>query len=185
MTTGFNATWPVFAFGIFFGLAVLLAFVYTFRFNAYRTHIEIGRLFDILGFGMVIFFAGYAITWGVSEGGFYTTQDMEVIIYAFFDIITKAFFAAALIYARESIARYGTFLGGVNTGVDFDFPIAKSTYTSSAVGYAEEPKNQIVMGEHRDLGFAQLHAATNTTAPASNVNWWPEQSVPDSVRQQL
>jgi hypothetical protein len=98
---------------------------------------------------------------------------------------TRLTFSFALIYARESIARYGAFIG-MNTGVDFDFPIAKSTYTSSASGYAEEPRTAVVMGESRDLGFAQLHAATNTAAPTSNVNWWPESDVPAATqRKQL
>ena len=181
---GFNAVWPVFAFGCLFGLAVVVSLLYSFRISAYRVHTEIGRLYDVLGFGMIIMIAAYAITWAVSEGSYYTTQEMEIIIYATFDSITKGTFAAVLIYGRESIARYGSFIG-VNTGVDFDFPIAKSTYTSSAQGYAEEPKTQVVMGESRDLAFAQLHAATNTAAPVTNVNWWPETDVPGSQRKQL
>jgi len=181
---GYNAVWPVFAFGCLFGLAVIVGLLYNFRVSAYRVHTEIGRLYDVLGFSLAILSVGYAITWGVSEGGYYTTQDMEVIIYATWDSITKGTFAAVLIYGRESIARYGSFIG-INTGVDFDFPIAKSTYTSSAQGYAEEPKTQVVMGESRDLAFAQLHAATNTAAPVTNVNWWPEPNVPGSGRQQL
>jgi len=72
------------------------------------------------------------------------------------------FFGFTLIYARESIARYGSMMGGLNTGVDFDFPIARSTYTGSASNYATEPSPAVVLGEHRDLAFAQLHAATNT-----------------------
>ena len=181
---GFNAVWPVFAFGCFFGLGFVISLVYTFRLAAYKVHTEIGRLYDVLGFGTLILSAGYAITWAVSEGAYFTTQDMEVIIYATFDCFSKVTFSLALIYGRESIARYGAFIG-LNTGVDFDFPIAKSTYTSSASGYAEEPKIPVVMGESRDLAFAQLHAATNTAAPAANVNWWPEQNVPASARQQL
>jgi len=181
---GFNAVWPVFAFGCLFGVAVMIGLLYTFRLSAYRVHTEIGRLYDILGFSLAILFAFYAITWAVSEGAYYTTQDMEVIIYATFDCMTKCTFSFALIYARESIARYGSFLG-INTGVDFDFPIAKSTWTSSAQGYAEEPKTQVVMGESRDLAFAQLHAATNTVAPVANVNWWPETDVRGSQRKQL
>ena len=184
ISTGFNAVWAVFALGLFFGFPLAIALVYTFRANAYRTHREIGRLYDVLGFGFLIMCVGYAVVWGVAEGGLMMTFDQSMITYTLFDIITKVVFGAVLIYGRESIARYGSFIG-VNTGVDFDFPIAKSTYTSSAVGYAEEPKNQVVMGEHRDLGFAQLHAATNTTAPPSNVNWWPEPNVPGSERKQL
>jgi bacteriorhodopsin len=184
ISTGFNAVWAVFALGLFFGFPLAIALVYTFRANAYRTHREIGRLYDVLGFGFLIMCVGYAVVWGVAEGGLMMTFDQSMITYTLFDIITKVVFGAVLIYGRESIARYGSFIG-VNTGVDFDFPIAKSTYTSSSVGYAEEPKTQVVMGEHRDLGFAQLHAATNTTAPAANVNWWPEPNVPGSERKQL
>jgi len=181
---GYNAVWPVFAFGCLFGLPVIVGLLYIFRVSAYRVHTEIGRLYDVLGFSLAILCVGYAITWGVSEGGYYTTQEQEIIIYATFDSLTKGTFCFALIYARESIARYGSFIG-INTGVDFDFPIAKSTYTSSAQGYAEEPKTQVVMGESRDLAFAQLHAATNTAAPVTNVNWWPETDVPGSQRKQL
>jgi len=182
---GYNAVWPVFAFGCLFGFAVLGALLYRFRVAAYRVHTEIGRLHDVLSLGLAVMCVFYAITWAVSEGSYYTTQDMEVIIYATFDCMTKCTFSIVLIYGRESIARYGAFIG-MNTGVDFDFPIAKSTYTSSASGYAEEPRTAVVMGESRDLGFAQLHAATNTVAPTSNVNWWPESDVPAATqRKQL
>ena len=107
------------------------------------------------------------ITWGVSEGGYITTVDQEVIIYAVLDVLTKVVFGFVLVWSRESIARYGTFLGAINTGVDFDFPIQRSTYTGSGSNYATEPAQTPVYGEHRDLAFAQLHAATNTQATAS------------------
>ena len=184
ITNGLNATWPVFALGLFFGIPFFIAITYTFRASAYRVHREIGRLYDVLGFSFLILAAFYAIVWGTAEGGQNMTFDQSMIVYTLLDILTKVVFGFVLIYGRESIARYGSFIG-VNTGVDFDFPIAKSTYTSSAVGYAEEPKIPVVMGEHRDLGFAQLHAATSTAAPQANVNWWPETNVVAGERKQL
>ena len=174
---GWNATWPILAFGAFCYFPVLISLTYTFRRTAYRVHAEIGKLYDVLAFGSIIIFAGYAITWGVSEGGYYTTVDQEVIIYTTFDILTKVVFGFTLIWSREAIARYGNFLGVINTGADFDFPIVRSTYTSSASNYATEPNPPVVMGEHRDLGFATLHAATGTQNTVSGQNWWPTADV--------
>jgi len=162
VSSGFNATWPLFAFGVVCGIPVAIALLFTFRRSAYKVHTEIGKLYDVVGIGSLIVYLGYVITWGVSEGGFVTTLDQEVIIYTALDIATKVIFGFVLIWSRESIARYGTFLGHINTGVDFDFPIARSTYTSSASNYASEPSPAVVLGEHRDLAFAQLHTATNT-----------------------
>ena len=173
---GPNATWPLFAAAVVVGFPLVIALLYTFRKTAYRVHNEIGRLYDVLGFSMTFLIVGYAITWAVSEGGMITTVDQETIIYATLDVVTKVIFGIVLIWSREAIARYGTFLGVINTGIDFDFPIARSTYTGSASAYAAEPTASAVMGEHRDLAFAQLHAATKTTPPTA-YGAWPEANI--------
>ena len=175
-SNGPNATWPLFAAAVAAGFPVLIALAYTFRKTAYRVHAEIGRLYDVLGFSMIALSAFYAIAWAVSEGGMITTIDQETIIYATLDVVTKVVFGVVLIWSREAIARYGTFLGVINTGIDFDFPIARSTYTGSAAAYVTEPSAPIVTGEHRDLAFAQLHAATKTT-PTQAVGAWPEANI--------
>jgi len=176
ISTAPNATWPLFALAVVAGLPVAIALVYTFRISAHKVHPEIGRLYDVIGFGLLFLFFGYAITCAVSELGYVTTVDQEVIIYAVHDILTKAVFGFVLIWSRESIARYGTFLGQINTGVDFDFPIQRSTYTGSGSNYATEPTQGVAYGEHRDLAFAQLHAATNTQKTQGKelaYNPWP------------
>jgi len=162
ISTGWNATWPLFAFAGAAGLTVAIGLVWTFRIAAYKVHAEIGKLYDVVGLGSLIMYFGYYIVFGVSEAGKITTVDQEVIIYTVLDIITKAGFGLVLLYSREAIARYGTWLGQINTGVDFDFPIARSTVTTSAVNYSGEGGHAIVYGEHRDLAFAQLHGATST-----------------------
>lgn len=166
ISNGFNATWPLFAFAVMSFFPVFIALLFTFRRAAYKVHTEIGKLYDVVGLGSLILYVGYIITWGVSEGGFITTVDQELIIYTVLDVLTKVVFGFTLIYAREAIARYGSFMGQINTGIDFDFPIARSTYTSSASAYATEPSPAVVFGEHRDLAFAQLHGATNTQLTA-------------------
>jgi len=170
------STWPLFAFALVAGLPFAIALVYTFRVSAHKVHPEIGRLYDVVGFGLLILSVGYALTCAVSELGYITSVDQEIIIYGVLDILTKVVFSFFLVWSRESIARYGTFLGQINTGVDFDFPIQRSTYTGSGSNYATEPTPGVVLGEHRDLAFAQLHAATNTQATQGKelaYNPWP------------
>jgi len=136
--------------------------VTSWRSTAYKHHVEIGKLYDVLAFSTVILWAGYGIVWACSNGSGKMTVDQEVITFAVLDIVAKCVFGFVLLFSREAIARYGTFLGGINTGTDFDFPIPNTVGASSATGYAAVPTSKLVYGEHRDLGFATLHAATGT-----------------------
>lgn len=130
--------------------------------------IEIGKLYDVLAFGSVLLWTVYGIVWGCSEGGYKMTPDQEVIVYAVLDITAKCVFGFVLLFSREAIARYGTFLGGINTGITYDFPIPSSVTASSANSYAVASSTKtVVYGEHRDLALAQLRAATNTQASSA------------------
>jgi len=162
LSQGFNATWPLYAFAGVAGKVLLWGLVYTYRVSAYKLHAEIGKLYDVVGLGTAVLAVAYYIFFGTSEGSKWTTVDQEVIVYACLDIVSKAVFGFVLLYSREAIARYGSWLGQINTGVDFDFPIARSTVTSSAINYSTEGGHVTVYGEHRDLAFAQLHGATGT-----------------------
>jgi bacteriorhodopsin len=163
ISLGVNATWPLFVFGFVAYFPVAVALVTSWRSTAYKHHVEIGKLYDVLAFGIVIIFAGYGIVWACAEGSAKMTVDQEVIVYACLDIAAKCVFGFVLLFSREAIARYGTFLGGINTGTDFDFPVPATVSASSASGYTAVP-TKLVYGEHRDLGFSQLHAATGTAA---------------------
>jgi len=77
---GYNATWPLFTFAVATFIPVFIALAFTFRRAAHRSHPEIGKLYDILAFGSLVLYAGYAIVWGVSEGGMKTTVNQEVIM---------------------------------------------------------------------------------------------------------
>jgi len=162
ISQGFNATWPLYAFAGVAGVPLIWGLCITYRTTAYKVHAEIGRLYDVVGLGSALLAVAYFVFFGTSEGGKWTTVDQEVIVYACLDIVSKAVFGFVLLYSREAIARYGSWLGQINTGVDFDFPIARSTVTSSAINYSTEGGHVTVYGEHRDLAFAQLHGATST-----------------------
>jgi len=127
ISEGWNATWPLFTFGAAMYIPVFIALAFTFRRAAYKVHTEIGKLYDVVGFGSLVLYAGYVITWGVSEGGFITTVDQEIIIYTVLDIATKVLFGFVLIYSREAIARYGTFLRGRGSGA-FPARVPESSY---------------------------------------------------------
>jgi len=169
----YNATWPLFAFGFVAFAPVAISLLTSFRASAYRHHVEVGKLYDLLAFSSVLLWTGYGVVWGCSEGGGIMTVDQEIITYTVLDIISKCVFGFVLLFSREAIARYGTFLGGINTGMDFDFPIPGTVYASSAGGYASQQK-RIVAGEHRDLAFAQLHAATGTVPISAPGNSFAE-----------
>ena len=53
-------------------------------------------------------------------------------------LCVQVLFGFVLIGGREAIARYGNWLGAINTGAELDFAIAKSTTASSATGYRTE-----------------------------------------------
>ena len=162
ISLGVNATWPLFVFGFVAYFPVAVCLITSWRSTAYKHHVEIGKLYDVLAFGIVILFAGYGIVWACAEGSAKMTVDQEVIVYACLDIAAKCVFGFVLLFSREAIARYGTFLGGINTGADFDFPLPASIAASSATGYSTVSGGKVIYGEHRDLGFAQLHAASGT-----------------------
>lgn len=119
-----NAAWPLLSFAIVAGLLPLsLSLLCGFRRSAAARHTEVGRLYLALATASGLLYAGYAVVWGVSQGASAASFDQGVITFAVFDILTKVIFAAVLISGREAIARYGSWLGWVNTGAPLDFPI--------------------------------------------------------------
>jgi len=171
MSSGYNATWPIYAFGWVASFPVFSIVLINFRSAAYKNHIEIGKLYDVLAASFTLMGLGYGVVLGVSELGEKMTVDQEVIVYAVLDITTKAVFGFVLVFSREAIARYGSFLGGINTGLEFDFPIPASVNTTSS-------SSKVVFGEHRDLAFAQLHAATGTVPVSYSASYASAEHAP-------
>lgn len=161
---GSLARWPLFTLAALFLVPNVYAVFYKFAASAHKVHPEVGKLYTVLSYLFVLVTVGYVISIAVSEIAYVTTVDQELIIYATFDIFSKAFFGFGLIMAREAIARYGSYLGHFNTGADFDFPINRSTHTGSGSNYATEGGAPVTTGEHRDIAFAQFRAATGKSA---------------------
>jgi bacteriorhodopsin len=133
LSTGNYATWPLFGFAVAIFLIISYNLLYTFRATAHANK-EIGKLYDVLAFGSSFFYLGYVIFWGTSEGGNITNVDQEVIVYTVLDVITKVIFGFVFLFSREAIARYGSFLGGLNSGAEYDFPIKSFTAVQIPAG---------------------------------------------------
>jgi len=80
LSTGYNATWPLFAFGVMCGVPVASALLGRGRASAYKVHVEIGKLYDVLAFGSVLLYIGYVIVWACAEGSNIMTTDQELIV---------------------------------------------------------------------------------------------------------
>jgi bacteriorhodopsin len=133
LSTGNYATWPIYGFAIAIFLVVIYNLLYTFRATAHANK-EIGKLYDVLAYGSSFIYLGYVIFWGCAEGGNIASADQEVIVYTVLDILSKVVFGFVFLFAREAIARYGSFLGGLNTGAEYDFPIKSFTAVQIPAG---------------------------------------------------
>jgi bacteriorhodopsin len=131
LSTGLHATWPIFAFAVAAFLVIIYSLLGSFRRSAYQLHVEVGKLYDFLAYSMGALFTGYLIVWASSEGGHIADVDQEVIVYTVLDVLTKLIFGFILLFSRESIARYGKFLGGSFS--DVDFAIRPQTHAYAAV----------------------------------------------------
>jgi bacteriorhodopsin len=169
---GLNATWPLFTFALVFCfLPVFGILASTWRRHAYKVHPEIGKLYDVVAWILILLLVGYIVVWGCGDGGNVMSVDAQAITWTVFDIVAIAILGLFLICGRESIARYGSPLAWVNSGVAIDFTIPRSLYTSSASAYATEPGTALVhphIGQPRDLAFARLHTATGTVLTKRN-----------------
>lgn len=127
LSLGENAAWPLLGFAAACFFVVAISLLYTFRTAAYKVHGEIGKLYDVLAFSSTALYAGYVIMWGTAEGSHNATPDQSIIVYAVFDILAAAVGGLFLLLSRESIARYGSFLGSNSAEYDFSFATASAT----------------------------------------------------------
>ena len=119
--TGRYATWPIFAFAVVAYALAGYSLLVRYRRAAYQLHNEIGKLYDLVGQGSFVLYTGYLIVWACAEGGHVADVDQEIIVYTVLDILSKVVFGYVLLLSRESIARYGKFLGNVSHEFEFTF----------------------------------------------------------------
>lgn len=105
------------------------------------------------------------MVFAVSYGGTNAAASQAIIAFAVLDIFSKPLWAGFLLFGSESVARYGSWTGFSNTGLEIDFVIPRSLYPSSGSRYATETGTRLVtphIGQPRDVVFASLHPATGS-----------------------
>lgn len=118
ISTGYNATWPLYAFALAVGVPAAVTLLTSFRNAGYALHTEVGKLYDVLAVSLLALAAGYAAVWGCSEGAGVMETWQEVVAYTALDIAAKAVLGLGAIFGREAIARFGRFVGLLRTPVD-------------------------------------------------------------------
>jgi bacteriorhodopsin len=116
------ASWPLFAFGIVCGLLTAYSLLYTFAATAAKG--AFAGLYRYASIIAVFLFIGYAIVWGVSEGGKKTTDTQEIIIYTVLDLLTTAVAPFFFLNVRASIIRFGqcfAWLGATKEAAKYEF----------------------------------------------------------------
>jgi bacteriorhodopsin len=110
------AAWPLLAFAIVAGAVVAKELLLDFYFSA--TKFAAGRFASLYAFAayfQLALWVGYAIVWGVSEGGKVTTATQEIITYTVLGILSKVVFVVVVLMARNAVVAHGSisaWLGG-------------------------------------------------------------------------
>jgi bacteriorhodopsin len=128
LTPSCTGAWPLLAFAIAAGFVVVIQFVRSYRAAAFA-HLpeDVANLFCFYVRSLAFTMVGYALVWGVSEGGRVANESQEIIAYTVLDIVTKVLVNVILLLGIDSYHKFGTsfaWLGGQN--LDFELTRAQA-----------------------------------------------------------
>ncbi len=104
VSTGQNATWPLFVFGMVAFLPVLYALFVTFPAAAAASGPKTAALFRTLAIIMGVTWSAYPLIWATGEGSQHSSADQETIAYAAMDITAKCVFGFVLVGGHAAVA---------------------------------------------------------------------------------
>lgn len=104
VSTGYNAQWPIYAFGIVAALPVVFTVLFTWSARASSAPSATAKTFTALAWMQFLLAVGYAVQWGVAEGGRVESADQEVIVYAVLDIISRVVFGFILLFVPNAVS---------------------------------------------------------------------------------
>jgi bacteriorhodopsin len=113
LTPSCTGAWPLLAFAIAAGFVHLPE--------------DVANLFCFYVRSLAFTMVGYALVWGVSEGGRVANESQEIIAYTVLDIVTKVLVNVILLLGIDSYHKFGTsfaWLGGQN--LDFELTRAQA-----------------------------------------------------------
>ena len=102
-SSGYNAAWPLFAFGMAAFVPVLHALAVTFPAAARLRGPNAASLFTKLAAIMAVTWSAYPFIWATGEGSQWSSVDQETIAYAAMDITAKCVFGFVLVSGHASV----------------------------------------------------------------------------------
>jgi len=103
VSTGKDAAWPLFIFGMLAFVPVLYALLATFKEAASYRGPKTAALYSKLAIIMAVTWSAYPIIWAIGEGSQAVSVDVETILYAIFDVTAKCIFGFVLVMGHASI----------------------------------------------------------------------------------
>jgi bacteriorhodopsin len=104
VSSGTNAAWPLFAFGMVAFLPIIHAIAITFNQAAAAKGPRTASLYSKLAVLLVVTWTAYPIIWATGEGSQVSSVDQETIAYAFMDVVAKCVFGFILLLGHASTA---------------------------------------------------------------------------------
>jgi bacteriorhodopsin len=119
------AAWPLLAFAIGAGLVSARQLLSDFASSAKQfAHGRFYSVFILCTAFQVFLWIGYAVVWGVSEGGKAASATQEIIAYTVLDILSKSAFSFLVYATRDMVVRHGTIAAGCQ-GIALDIELTK------------------------------------------------------------
>jgi len=103
LSSGYNATWPIYAFGVAMAIPVIIMVFTTWSSRANGLPAATKTAFNILSILGFVLAVGYAINWGTAEGGQKQDADQELITYTVLDIASRVVFGFILLFVPGAI----------------------------------------------------------------------------------
>lgn len=103
VSSGYNAAWPLFAFGMAVFVPVLYALAVTFPAAARLRGPKTTSLFNKLALIMAVTWSAYPLIWATGEGAQIMSVDQETIAYAAMDITAKCIFGLVLVGGHSDV----------------------------------------------------------------------------------
>ena len=103
VSTGTNAVWPLFAFGMAAFAPVIHAIAVTFNQAAAAKGPRTAALYSKLAVLLIVTWTAYPLIWATGEGAQVSSVDAETIAYAFMDITAKCVFGFILVFGHAAI----------------------------------------------------------------------------------
>jgi bacteriorhodopsin len=110
ISTGYNATWPIYVFGIVAALPVVYLVLFVWASRVASAGKSTAGIYTFLAWFSFFLSVGYAVNWGTAEGGKVQSTDQEVITYTVLDILTRVVFGFVLLFSPGAIEGANGFL---------------------------------------------------------------------------